>query len=613
MVLGLRPWALSQTPSPSLAAQAHNSLPPKHDLHPMHPHSCISNGHDTRDTNNSERFRTYFRANTANLDATIQVTIMNILEFPLEILDGIVAHLVAAIGIRRAVLLRPVCRSFDLALLNAICVAQVVDVNHPDTPGLEDVMCPVLRSKIWARKAMSPSDSHKPHISAISRIVFELQDLAVGLDVDRTECWFEKVAAGVSKWYHKRQFPDFWKGQSRPLHLLCGSIILGIDELFTRLLEEVDDLSSIVNKEPDFFDAPLTLAVTRGNINIVRRLMLIGANLEPEYTKTPYSVYDDCPDQADFDAQDASMQDRTLTRKEHSTPLVVAVSGEHDEILKLFLQPAHRLRPTSFQYFRALVAAAEVGRVDFIDALFTTIGKGIEDVTTLSPYMLCAAVRGGHTALVQSLVDSGVDINGVGNIHEWVKGRSSGAVKQAAALGNTSMVRYLLEHGALAQFSDDLGSEPQPIEAAASQGRIEAVHLLLDYGADVQQAIYYAAQNRQLALIRSLLNRYPKLLEEEYWYWGRYALVCAINSLGSLELITFLVKSGVPLNTGYSDASSIPLNVAKADGEVPLFVMDHLISLGAEPTPEDVAPRKPVQDRFGVVASERTREWTCLY
>jgi hypothetical protein len=62
--------------------------------------------------------------------------IFSLFELPAELFDAVIAQLVTTIGIRRAVLLRPVCRSFNAALLHAICDAQVVDSKHPLTLNL---------------------------------------------------------------------------------------------------------------------------------------------------------------------------------------------------------------------------------------------------------------------------------------------------------------------------------------------------------------------------------------------------------------------------------------------------------------------------------------------
>jgi hypothetical protein len=261
-----------------------------------------------------------------------------------------------------------------------------------------------------------------------------------------------------------------------------------------------------------------------------------------------------------------------------------------------------------------MVAAAEVGRQDLLERLFAVIGKSLEDIPALHRFLFRAAARGGHQSLVQFLLDEGVDINSIDSPEGWSIGNELPAARQVAALGNTAMLRYLLEKGAFAKFPDAFGDGPQPLEAAASKGRIEAVHLLLEYGADLESALTTAVREDRLPLIKSLVERYPELLRQSDCRLGRIALGIAITKNTRLETITFLVETGIPLSDGYEAPELIPLNQAKADSHVPMVVIDHLLALGARQTDLEVVPRcDENNDKFGVLISEASIEWTSLY
>jgi ankyrin repeat protein len=468
---------------------------------------------------------------------------------------------------------------------------------------------------------MTPGGRDRPHLAAIWYIVSELQSLAIGLDVKDPQGWLEIVAGGVSQTRSDLPLPDVWTDQSLRLQLLCGVVLLGIEQLFTRLLERFDDMGSVVNNNPDFFDPPLSLAASHGHTEIVRHLLVLGARLDINARQCKYpnasrfwrsKGHGD--DQADFGLQDGYVQHLVFGMEQH-TALVAAIQGGHGAIIELFLEHQHRLPTTSLEYFRALVAAAEAGRQDLLDRLFSIIGKSLGDVPALHRFLLCAAARGGHQWLVHSLVDSGIDINGIDSDEGWSTGDEMPAAQQVAALGNISMLRYLTEKGAWAMFPWNVyGCEPQPLDAAAIKGRIEAVHLLLDCGADKQSALSCAVMYDRLPLIKSLLKRYPELLRQDDGYWGRGALCLAVGNLARLETITFLVDAGASLNDGYERPFCTPLNLAKADFNAPMIVIDHLLALGAHSTDSEFVPRRDeITDKFGVIISEASREWTCLY
>jgi hypothetical protein len=312
--------------------------------------------------------------------------------------------------------------------------------------------------------------------------------------------------------------------------------------------------------------------------------------------------------------QQEHTQDR-IARGPHLFALAAAVRSEHAEILEWFLRPENRPEVASIGYSRALVVAAETGRLDLIHTLLCAVGRAFEHLGMLRYYIMSAAARGGHTLLVQTLVGMGVNISGAPDSKYRYGADALGTVKQAASVGNMQMLRYLLDRGAVAHSPDWHRAQIRipPVIAAAKEGRIEAVQLLLESGAEPLKAMVYAIHHNRLALMRWLAGRYPKLLEQDNWRLGRVAFKRVMRGPKSLEILTLLVEAGVPLNDGYNDPDHIPLIVAKRYESVPLFFIDHLIALGAEEIDREIVTRRPREDRWGVLVSNETRDWTEFY
>jgi hypothetical protein len=82
----------------------------------------------------------------------------------------------------------------------------------------------------------------------------------------------------------------------------------------------------------------------------------------------------------------------------------------------------------------------------------------------------------GHTAAVEALLDTGLDVNAKDQ-NAWTP------LLEAAFGGHTETIRVLLDRGADVNATDRTGWTP--LMEAASKGRTEVVKTLLAYGADV--------------------------------------------------------------------------------------------------------------------------------
>ena len=209
------------------------------------------------------------------------------------------------------------------------------------------------------------------------------------------------------------------------------------------------------------------------------------------------------------------------------------------------------------------------------------------------------------------LIDQGVDVNSFNCGTRYY----SSALQRAASMGHIDMAVFLLKKGADVNNPARARPGDLPIEGAAHSGQEEMVELLVDNGADPTKALCSAAGGGQVRVMISLLSRAPFLPQQRWGSTGRKAFLRAYAA-GNLTAMAVLVKAGVSLNdscgwgfAGYHGKT--PISFAKEDGLE--WVVEHLLSLGAEENAEAIErPRDAARVRE-VLISQRSWEWVGKY
>ncbi|SMR51206.1 unnamed protein product [Zymoseptoria tritici ST99CH_1A5] len=351
-----------------------------------------------------------------------------------EIFDIIVEHLVIAIGIQKAVLLRTVSRAFDAAIMHAICTRQVIDAEAGDSLMLYR-MDRNFRVGILLQKSRLATATSQSYLQAIARVNRAMDRLVDDMDPEQAQIRHEAVAKSILFADTYRPITD----ENELQNLLCAAALTGSIPLVKKvqLLALPTSADTIFNRRTPYFPIALTLAAGEGHFDLVNYLLDQGARQD---TEAMYWRVEDIPDLSYWNsAFDFEHLEALETRR--FSALRAAVLYGHTDIVHLLLQPEHRLPTKEVEYLRAIMSAVQAGSLDFILLLFEAIGKQQSDFEGLGNYMMWQAIRGDQAEVVQMLLVNGVDLHYNPN-HTWW---GYGALHLAASLGRAKLVGLLLE------------------------------------------------------------------------------------------------------------------------------------------------------------------------
>jgi len=169
----------------------------------------------------------------------------------------------------------------------------------------------------------------------------------------------------------------------------------------------------------------------------------------------------------------------------------------------------------------------------YIDA-GADINQASEGVTVLD----VASLRGNHE-MITLLLDSGAQFDAA-TFHYAISGSDD----------EVAIVQTFIDHGANVSGRDDDPPGHSPLMYAAEHGHLEVGKLLLESGADLEQADDYndtalnvAAFHGQLEFVKMLVDRGAKL--DVYGFGGRNALRHAMANNHD-DVVAFLRAAGSP-------------------------------------------------------------------
>ncbi len=219
------------------------------------------------------------------------------------------------------------------------------------------------------------------------------------------------------------------------------------------------------------------------------------------------------------------------------TALDVAVEEGHSEVVRVLLE-AGACPNTGLYGDNALASAASRGYTEIARMLILAGAK----VSTVSCTILQVAAVAGHLEIVRLLVETGANVNLYGD-------EEALPIMWAAKEGHQAVFEYLAP---LTDPEQRKEAELAALHLAASEGKIEALQLLFNVGADLnskdgfgETALMIAAQQRQPRFVQPLLQMGADINAKDNE--GRTALMVAAQS-SYITTVKILIRAGADVN-----------------------------------------------------------------
>jgi ankyrin repeat protein len=238
----------------------------------------------------------------------------------------------------------------------------------------------------------------------------------------------------------------------------------------------------------------------------------------------------------------------------HTLELLSSVSSGDVARVQQLLDCGVPLDAASPGGFTAVDAACMAGQVDVLELLLQhhqqqrqqqqgSSGPRLKPLKELLPNLVAVAAKGGHASVIRSL-DSTFDLQQL-NLQPW-------APLHAAAKGDHAEVvqLLLLQHSSLSVDERSNSDGSTPLHHAVYYGKVQAVQLLLQAGANVHAttstggstALHFAAEAGGVEVAQLLLQAGADV-HTRTSNGGSTALHCAA-SMGRVDVLQLLLDAG---------------------------------------------------------------------
>ena len=280
---------------------------------------------------------------------------------------------------------------------------------------------------------------------------------------------------------------DTWKGVDR-LHI-CAWFGL------SSVISEMDPEPGTVDKEePKYAQTPLMYTCRKGYFEVARLLLRLGASQKKVSARGRTALFE-----AILGHHSRSNAKTSVSLSRHAE-VVEVLAKEMPGDLDINMRHSQERDRT------ALMLAAQRGQLDMVGILLKHQGVGIDMQDANGMTAIVLAIREGHSAIVQSLLEAKADIG----IVDFQVGRSP--LRCAAERDREDIVKLLLQHNADPTVTDREGGTA--ILRAVNRGADKALEEMLNHNLDMkcvdkdgQSLLHGAARNGYDKIIGILLNK----------------------------------------------------------------------------------------------------------
>ncbi len=353
----------------------------------------------------------------------------------------------------------------------------------------------------------------------------------------------------------------------------------------------------------------LMAASSNGYVDIVKLLLEKGAKaegMESGLTPLMAASFKGHAETAKRLIKAGASVNARVTVKGHSfTPLALAILGGSAETAKLLVESGaekadltalpvrafiadglerhnvdlirNLLRAAALQDDRAsLLLAAFEGDAEKVGAILKRSSIDLKK-DPLAPAALVLGVYSGQPAVVESLLKTGAHVN-AGIIRQEEIGQNDvlefNPLFLASMLGNSEMVKALLQNGADAQIR--IGGGETPLMTAAAGGYAGVVKLLLEKGADPNDSTENGIPVLGVAIGKPDIAK--MLLEKGAKIHQLVPLKAALA--GDFETVRLVLKKGADINI--KDANGVTLLMCASSKKGSIEFLKYLLEQGAD-------------------------------
>ncbi|KAI0159707.1 ankyrin repeat-containing domain protein [Xylariaceae sp. FL1272] len=323
----------------------------------------------------------------------------------------IIEQLVLALGVRKSVRLRTVCKTWNDLIQNAICCDQIVPFNHP-AAYIEDLVTgDIAAGKLLFESSYATRDSLLK-VRVVAHTIAALEDVFVLNNRRLPEtCKFDiaQAVATANNYNVERRARDSGirdPQQISSLNTLCAACVIGHLGLVIKVVESQLPFAGVdawINMTNPFFGRPLHVAAAWGHIEIVQYLLDSGARPDICGEYVDRSLQGQRP-WASNDVLEARHKD-LVCRNTRGSALRAAILGCNRETIQCLMDHSLQIHPTQREYLYMMIAAASRGRDDIVLRLTPTNGYLLPIMRTLVAAMMKAAIDQNMINMVQYLIN----------------------------------------------------------------------------------------------------------------------------------------------------------------------------------------------------------------